>query len=277
MSHHATTRAWESGAKGNDMLVLLALADYAGGHDDPYDYAYPAVPTIAKKTGIAPRTVQRCLRSLEDHGVIARTGEHTWRPGKVTTQYRLTGVVLGGRQSDTPDNDDRGGASPCHPTLSSNPVLKEKKRADARERVDGEQRTVSDIFEYWKVRCRHLTAKPTRERLEKVKARLKEGYTVEQIRSAIDGAACGAFVNDSGKRFDDLELICRTGSKLESFIDRAAPPLANGGNVHPIRPTNRSGKPSFAELMSGLDAANPRLQAQAAQAQQHALQLTERT
>lgn len=81
--------------------------------------------------------------------------------------------------------------------------------------------TIPDLFAYWQQQCDHPQARLTRDRRQKIQARLKEGYTPEQIRVAIDGAAKAAFVNDQGKRFDDLELICRTGSKLESFIDRA--------------------------------------------------------
>lgn len=83
-----------------------------------------------------------------------------------------------------------------------------------------ESRVARELFAYWQERCRHPQAKPTRDRLRKVVARLREGYTPEQIREAIDGAAVAAFVDEKGKRFDDLELICRTGSKLESFIER---------------------------------------------------------
>lgn len=77
------------------------------------------------------------------------------------------------------------------------------------------------LFDYWRERCGHPQAKLTDDRRRKLRARLQEGYTHEQIREAIDGAAVGAFVNDDGHRFDDLELICRTGSKLESFMARA--------------------------------------------------------
>ena len=73
MSVEATTRAWKSSASGNDLLVLLALADVAGGHDDPFDYAYPAVGTLEKMTRLSRRTVQRCLRSLCEAGEIAIT------------------------------------------------------------------------------------------------------------------------------------------------------------------------------------------------------------
>jgi hypothetical protein len=60
------------------------------------------------------------------------------------------------------------------------------------------------------------------------------GFTVEQITAGVDGAAVGAYVNDDGKRFDDIELICRSGSKLESFIARKPSPA----RVAPLRPND---------------------------------------
>lgn len=81
------------------------------------------------------------------------------------------------------------------------------------------------LFAYWRERCQHASAKFSADRRAKLRARRREGYTDEQIRSAIDGAARAAHVNDAGRRFDDLELICRTGSKLESFIARASGPI----------------------------------------------------
>lgn len=84
-----------------------------------------------------------------------------------------------------------------------------------------------ELFGYWQERCGHQKAKATPERLRAIRARLRDGYTPDQIRRAVDGAAVGAYVDDRGKRHDDLTLICRNGSKLEDFIARAsakAPP-----------------------------------------------------
>lgn len=81
---------------------------------------------------------------------------------------------------------------------------------------------VREIFEYWQRACNHPSSKLSPDRRRKIETRLREGYSVEQIKAAVDGAAVGAFVGDNGKRFDDIELICRNGSKLESFIGRHA-------------------------------------------------------
>lgn len=80
---------------------------------------------------------------------------------------------------------------------------------------------VPQLFAYWQHRCDHASAKLTPERSRCVLARLRDGYTEAEIRKAIDGAAVAAFVNeDNGHRYDDLTLICRNGSKLESFMER---------------------------------------------------------
>lgn len=79
-----------------------------------------------------------------------------------------------------------------------------------------------DLFQYWcEVMGKSIsTSKLTPKRDKAIKARLKEGYTVEQIKSAIDGCRADPFSmgqNDRQKAFNDIELICRTGEKLESF------------------------------------------------------------
>lgn len=80
---------------------------------------------------------------------------------------------------------------------------------------------VNEIFDYWvKVMGKNKSAKLTNDRKTKIKTRLKDGYTVDEIKEAIDGCASSAYhmgQNDDGKVYDDIALICRTGSKLEGF------------------------------------------------------------
>jgi hypothetical protein len=59
---------------------------------------------------------------------------------------------------------------------------------------------------------------------------LKEGVSAEEVRTAIAGAAKAAFVDDNGRRHDDIELICRNRVKLDSFIARAHAHSNGNGN-----------------------------------------------
>lgn len=81
-----------------------------------------------------------------------------------------------------------------------------------------------ELFKYWcDVMGKSIsTSKLTPKRDKAIKARLKEGYTIDQIKAAIDGCRKDPFSmgqNDRQKPFNDIELICRTGEKLESFFD----------------------------------------------------------
>jgi hypothetical protein len=98
----------------------------------------------------------------------------------------------------------------------------ETKRGDSSKAVGAMRTEIAQrLFAYWQEQCQHPRAKLTPERARCIVARLKEGYSEQDIRSAIDGAAANAFVNDDGHKYDDITLICRNGSKLESFIARS--------------------------------------------------------
>ena len=107
--------------------------------------------------------------------------------------------------------------------------------------VEGEEQQTSslrsdvvELFEYWQERTGHGKAKLTPERESKVKARLRQGYSVLQIRAGIDGAALNPPRSDDGVVHDDLVSICRNGGQLERYIARS--------NVRPLRPVQPAGQ-----------------------------------
>ncbi len=68
MSIREMSRVWnDSEEKGNNLLLLLAIADNA--NDD--GYCFPGVSYLAKKTRQSKRTVVRMLSALEESGEIA--------------------------------------------------------------------------------------------------------------------------------------------------------------------------------------------------------------
>lgn len=83
------------------------------------------------------------------------------------------------------------------------------------------------IFEHWhRVTGKNGNVKLTPERRMKVQARLKQGYSVDDILKAIDGCAASDFhmargEHKGGTVFNDLTLICRNDTALEMFIERA--------------------------------------------------------
>lgn len=84
--------------------------------------------------------------------------------------------------------------------------------------------SINNIFVKWQEIMDHPHAKLTNDRRNKIQARLKEEYTEEQIIQAIHGCKASSYhmgQNDNKTVYDDLTLICRSGSKLEGFIEKA--------------------------------------------------------
>ena len=114
------------------------------------------------------------------------------------------------------------------------------------------------IFDYWKqVMQKNNSSKFTKERSGKVKARLKDGYTVDQIKQAILGCSMTPHnmgKNENGKLYDDLELICRSGSNVERFAQNVNTVIHNQPMSDAARQTleaGRRGAPEYAQKRLG--------------------------
>lgn len=80
-----------------------------------------------------------------------------------------------------------------------------------------------EVFEHWcSVMQKRTNTIFSKDRQAKVKARLREGYTVDQLKEAITGYTHIPFNmgdNADNRRWDDLELICRSGSNVDKGIE----------------------------------------------------------
>jgi hypothetical protein len=91
-------------------------------------------------------------------------------------------------------------------------------------RANPHREAVLRIFDHWRRACDHPQARLTQDRATRIQARLREGYTEQDVLAAVDGCAGSPFhrgENESATRYDDLTLICRNGSTLERFRDMA--------------------------------------------------------
>lgn len=99
----------------------------------------------------------------------------------------------------------------------------------------GSVKVVEELFEFWQTVHCHPTAHLTIERRRKVTERLKAGYSVEDIQEAILGCKISPHhqgQNEHGKIYDDLELICRSDTKLEQFIGyKRQPEIKRNGST----------------------------------------------
>lgn len=120
------TRVWdESKQKGSALLLLLAIADYA---KDDGTGAWPSIETLAKKTRMGRRNVQKLLRKLEDEGeLIVYQGK-----GPKYGQYptNLYNIIFPQRaNAETPPNEQRANGS--------SPFNEQRANAETPQRANG--------------------------------------------------------------------------------------------------------------------------------------------
>lgn len=103
------------------------------------------------------------------------------------------------------------------------PLSLVEKKVSARRGDVGDD--VRSVFAYWQQKLGHERAQLDAKRLKAIKGRLKDGYTVADLCLAVDGCSRSPYhmgQNDSRAVYDDIELICRDGPKVDSFIKRAS-------------------------------------------------------
>lgn len=94
---------------------------------------------------------------------------------------------------------------------------------------------VTTVFTYWQTTMGKPRAQLDAKRKRAIAGRLKDGYTVEQLCKAIDGCKADAFSmghNDRQTPYNDVELICRDGSKVDRFIANADRAINANGFDH---------------------------------------------
>lgn len=115
-------------------------------------------------------------------------------------------------------------------------VVAEPPKAE-RRRTRRASQDVQDVFAYWQQVMGHHHAKLDDKRAKAIGARLSDGYTVADLRLAVDGCKQSPFhmgENDTKAIHDDIELICRNGPKVDGFIKRAsqAPSIVPTGTTN---------------------------------------------
>ena len=90
--------AWGLPLKPSIKFVLLALADAS----DDAGYCWPSIPTLAKKTCLNPRSVQRILNQLQAQGFLRVERRHRLDGSPTSNGYRLA-LDPPGEMSPPPD------------------------------------------------------------------------------------------------------------------------------------------------------------------------------
>lgn len=81
--------------------------------------------------------------------------------------------------------------------------------------------SVAAVFAHWRDIMGHSRARMDLKRAQAIRDRLRDGYTVEDLQTAIEGCAASAWhmgENDRQTRYDSISLILRDADHVDKFI-----------------------------------------------------------
>ncbi len=175
-------------------------------------------------SGVSEMKLRRIIKHLVDDSMINQ---------RVTSQYSVLTVLSYDQYQET--NQRITSEQPAYnqrvTTLEECKELKNEKKEPKTLMSDKSDDTIQQVFNHWKiVMGKTNQTKLSSDRVSKIKARLKDGYTVEQLKQAINGCASSSHhmgENDTGTVYDGIDLIFRNGGKVEFFME----------NINKIIPT----------------------------------------
>ncbi len=163
MSVGATTWAWSQKTESSGQrLVLLALADAAGGDEDDPRVCWPSIARVSRMTGIGESTVKLHMERLADVGLITKVERRRRRDGTLGT-WTITVNFLPFTTADPsalvePTTADPSALDHSRPIGSHEPSLPEPSENTSRA-----SHAVDGFGAFWKGYPRHI-AQPAAKR-----------------------------------------------------------------------------------------------------------------
>lgn len=225
MSIRIMSDVWELDLPRDEKIVLLAFAD----HCNDEGFCYPSVSRIARKSGYSDRSIQRKISSLVGSGLLEASSRSGGR-GQ-TALYRVLpekgdklapfAPVKGDNSTERVTPVAQKGDTAMSPEPSVNHQLEPP---EEQQGFLWSTSLVREVFDYWAEK-RHtalgLNGKGPRQkftstRQRKIKARIDEGYSGEDLKRAIDNILASEFHLKGGHT--DIELICRNQAHLDRYL-----------------------------------------------------------
>lgn len=219
--------------KGNELLAYAVI--YGFSQTDGAKFT-GSRKYLAEWCGCSMATIDRTLNSLVDKGLISRTSYVT-KHGYRAVEYAAMGPnhineppAEGPRTVDTDD--------PRTPVDEPQPLLNEPQAPAQPKEPD----PTEEVIDHLNQRAgTHYKATTTNTR-KLVKARLKEGFTVDEIKLVID-KKCADWINNPAM-VEYLRPETLFGNKFESYLNAKSMPQTN---PHAYTNANAAAQPIDAE------------------------------
>jgi hypothetical protein len=99
-----------------------------------------------------------------------------------------------------------------------------KPNSASEKKQASKQDAIQKIFKYWQTELEHPLSKLDNKRKRCIEQALKQGFTIDELESAIRGCKQSPYHmgdNKTGQVYDDLTLILRDASHIENFMERS--------------------------------------------------------
>nr|DAI70420.1 MAG TPA: hypothetical protein [Caudoviricetes sp.] len=218
-NNFVTIQGWmrtKLGLKGNELLAYAVIYGFSQTAGAKFTGSRKY---LAEWCGCSMATVDRTLNSLVGKGLISKTSYVT-KHGYCAVEYAVTDPAHTDEPSDaeprTADTDD-----PRTPTVEPQPLLSEPQAPAQPKEPDPIEGVVAHLNQHAGTHYKATTAN-TRKL---IKARLKEGFTVDEIKLVID-RKCADWLNNP-KMAEFLRPETLFGNKFESYLNAKPAPQSN--------------------------------------------------
>jgi len=238
MSIEAVNWALLQPLKGNQKFVLVILAHHANKDGE----CWPGLKLIAEEGGMSRASVISHINQIANLGFLHKAKRHDNKGYRRSTLYKLNFSQSLESQRREILRRDYGNQSQKEcvskvQDLDANII--ERSLEQSREQPNVVYETekidfnvmVKDVFQYWQEVMNHPQAKLDPKRIASIKQAIKNNFSVEDLKNAINGCSKSPFnmgQNDRNQIYDDIGLIMRDASHIERFISYSShPPIAD--------------------------------------------------
>lgn len=212
-------------------LILVKLADNA--NDD--GQCFPSYAKMAEQCGVSRRTVIRKIKDLEIAGEIVIERRKT-KNGNASNLFFLRCLIVAGGHppSDTVSpnlvtcgHPPSGTASPITVSEPSTITVIEPIMSGKPDNAPPANAEATQLLEYLNTKAGRRF-RPTAANLTPLKARLKEGYTPDDVRKVID-RKCAEWLHDPTMHQYLRPATLFNATKFASYAGQADSPLPQQG------------------------------------------------
>jgi hypothetical protein len=210
--------------------VLISIANHMGGDGSGWVY----VDRICSEANCSLNSYHRAVRWAEQAGELERVS-HSGGSERVHSRHRPNLFRFPALSLRPTQIGDEGPTQIGYEGGTQNGEVNRGAVSRAVSRAETTSEVCARIFEVWCVATGRDSqrTKLTSQRISKIKGRLAEGFSEEDLCEAVRGVVFSPFHMGENKRkqkYDDLTTVLRDGGQVEKFQDLFRnPPVRSSG------------------------------------------------